>query len=86
MVPNFKAPFSAFTSGDNNPASFAIAQHYEARDAVVKRLVDLHNDDFDINDKKLFFNILDSYGLLDDGFEIDADIDYIIKEVNKRIV
>lgn len=86
MVPNFKAPFSAFTCGDNNPASFAIAQHYEARDAVVKRLVDLYKDDFDINDNDLFYAVLDQCGMLDDGFDFQSDIDYIVKEVNKRIV
>ena len=70
---------------NSNLPSFAIEQHYEARDLAIKRLVDLHNDDFDISDKKLFFGILESYGLLSDGFALDDDIDYIVKEVNKHI-
>ena len=82
---NFSKPFSAFTEGDRNTASFAIAQHYQARDMVIRRLVDLHKDDFDINDNDLFYSVLDQYGLLEDGFALETDIDYIVKEVNKRI-
>ena len=83
---NFSNPFSAFTNGDRNAASFAIAEHYEARDAVVKRLVDLYKDDFDINDNDLFYSVLEQYGILEDGFDFQSDIDYIVKEVNRRIV
>ena len=85
MTPNFRTPFSAFTCGDNNPASFAIAQHYEARDRVVQRLVYLYKDDFDINDNDLFYTVLDQCGFSRDGFDFQSDIDYIVKEVNKRI-
>lgn len=71
---------------NSNLPSFAIEQHYEARDLAIKRLVDLHNDDFDINDNDLFYSVLDQYGLLEDGFALETDIDYIVKEVNRRIV
>jgi hypothetical protein len=83
MVPNFKQPFSAFTMGDNNPASFAIAQHYEARDLAIKRLVDLYFDDYDISDRRVFNAVLNHYGLIDDGFESEED--YIIQKVEELI-
>ena len=83
MIPNFKQPFSAFTNGNNNPASFAIGQHYEARDLAIKRLVEMYFDDFDIGDRELFNSILAHYGLLEDGF--CSEEDYIIQEVGRRI-
>lgn len=70
---------------NSNIPSFAIEQHYEARDRVVRRLVDLYKDDFDINDNDLFYAVLDQCGFSRDGFDFQSDIDYIVKEVNKRI-
>jgi hypothetical protein len=83
MIPNFKKPFSAFTDGDNNPASFIIAQHYEARDLAIKRLVSMYEDDYDIADREVFNSVLETYGLLNDGFESEEE--YIVKEVGRRL-
>ena len=83
MIPNFSKPFSAFTEGDGNPASFIIGQHYEARDLAIRKLVDLYYDYYDIGDRSLFNSVLARYGLLDDGF--NSEEDYIIEQVNKEI-
>lgn len=83
MIPNFKQPFSAFTDGDNNPASFIIGQHYEARDLAIKRLVDMYHDDIDISDRDIFNSVLARYGLFKDGF--CSEEEYIIKEVSRRL-
>ena len=83
MIPNFSKPFSAFTHGDNNPASFIIGQHYEARDQAIRKLVDMYFDDYDIEDREIFESVLDRYGLLDDGFESEEE--YIIQEVSRQI-
>ena len=68
---------------DSNICNFAIAQHYEARDLAIKRLVDMYNDDYDIGDRELFNSVLARYGLLKDGF--CSEEAYIIQEVNRRI-
>lgn len=83
MIPNFSKPFSAFTEGDNNPASFIIGQHYEARDLAIRKLVDLYYDDYDIEDEELFNATLARYGLLEDGF--CSEENYIIQEVGRII-
>ena len=83
MIPNFHQPLSAFYATDNNPASFTIGQHYEARDLAIRRLVEMYFDDFDINDRRIFNAVLNEYGLLDDGF--CSEEEYIIREVNKQI-
>ena len=83
MTPNFKTPFSAFTTGNNNPISFAVAHHYESIDLAIRKLVDLHNDDYDIEDPKIFNDTLERYSLLNDGFCSEAE--YIKQEVKKRI-
>ena len=83
MIPNFKAPFSAFTANDNNPASFVIGHHYEAVSGAIDRLVDMYNDDIDIGDRQIFNSVLKHYGLLDDGF--CSEEAYIIEEVKRRI-
>ena len=83
MIPNFSAPFSAFTCGDNNPASFAIAQHYQDRDAAIDELVTLYEQHIDIDHPDVFNAVLAKHNMGSDGFE-DED-DYIIAEVGKRI-
>ena len=83
MIPDFSKPFSAFTNGDKNPASFIIGQHYEARDLAIKKLIDMYNDDYDITDKKIIHEVLERYGLIDDGFESEEE--YIIQEAMRRI-
>ena len=67
----------------NTPTDLAIAQHYEIRDLVINKLVDMYFDDYDIDDREIFDSVLARYGLLDDGFESEEE--YIIKEVNRRI-
>lgn len=66
-----------------NAISAAIAEHYQARDLAIRKLIDMHNDDYDITDEKIFYKTLEWYGLLDDGFSSEED--YIRKEVSKRI-
>lgn len=83
MIPNFSRPFSAFTNNDNNPASFIIGQHYEARDLAIRKLIDMYFDDYDIEDRDIFESVLHRYGLLDDGFESEEE--FIIQEVRRRI-
>ena len=67
----------------SSPMSMAIAEHYEARDLAIRKLIDLHNDDYDISDRELFNSVLARYGLLEDGF--CSEEDYIIQEVGRRI-
>lgn len=67
----------------NDPNSMAIAEHYQARDLAIRRLVDLHNDNFDITDPQLLKSVFARYGLLHDGF--NSEMDYVMKEVERRI-
>lgn len=83
MIPNFSTPFSAFTHGDNNPASFAIAQHYQDRDAAIDELVALYQQHIDIGHPDVFNAVLAKHNMGSDGFE-DED-DYIIEKVTERI-
>ena len=61
----------------------AIAEHYQARDLAIRKLIDMYYDDYDITDKELFNSVLARYGLLEDGF--CSEEAYIIKEIEKRI-
>ena len=67
----------------SNPISMAIAEHYEARDLAIRKLIDMHNDDYDIEDEKIFNAVLKRYGLLDDGF--CSEKEYIKKAIFKEI-
>ena len=86
MVPNFKHPFSAFTHADYNPASFIIAQHYESVEGAVNYLVDLYFDDVDINDPDILKEVLERYGLDDDGFELEITnfVNMVNRELRRR--
>ena len=66
-----------------NALNLAIAEHHEAVDLAIKRLIDMHNDDYDIGDRDIFNSVLASYGLLEDGF--CSEEEHIIQEVRKRI-
>ena len=66
-----------------NPTNFAIANHYQARDLAIRKLIDMHNDDYDITDKELFYSVLARYGLLEDGF--CSEEEYIKNAVARRI-
>lgn len=83
MVPNFSRPFSAFTDGDNNPASFIIGQHYEARDLAIEELFALYKKGVDIEDAEIFYAVLDKHGLTEDGFESEEET--IITELRRKI-
>jgi hypothetical protein len=61
----------------------AIAEHYQARDLAIRKLIDMHNDDYDISDEKIFYSVLERYGLLGDGFE--SEVDYIVEAVMAKI-
>ena len=61
----------------------AIAEHYQARDLAVRKLIDMYYDDYDITDRELFNSVLARYGLLEDGF--CSEEEYIINAVNMRI-
>lgn len=61
----------------------AIAEHHQARDLAIRKLIDMAKDDYDITDKSLIHSVLASYGLLDDGFESEEES--IIQEVIRRI-
>ena len=80
---DFLAPFTAFTNRTDNASSFAIAQHYEARDLAIKRLIEMYHDDIDIADPQIFYAVLKNYNLPDDGFL--EELDYIINEVERGI-
>ena len=65
-----------------NPINFAIAQHYEARDAAIKELVRVINNGYDI-DEQVLTTACKECGLTGDGFESERA--YIIREVGKRV-
>lgn len=81
MIPDFSKPFSAFTDGDRNPASYIIGQHYEAVDRVIDHLIKLYDQKIDIGDENMFNAVMARYGLLGDGFESEKE--YIIKRVGE---
>ena len=83
MIPNWSKPFSAFTEGDNNPASFMIGQHYENRDKAIAKLVQLYREHVDIGHPDVFNAVLAEFDLGADGFP-DED-EYIIEEVRKEL-
>lgn len=83
MSLDFKQPFSAFSDGDKNPASFIVGQHYEARDLAIRKLIELYHDGVDVNDPEIFTATLARYGLLGDGF--DSTSREIVNEVNRRL-
>lgn len=61
----------------------AIAEHYQARDLAIRKLIDMYNDDYDITDRDIFNSVLVRYGLLNDGF--CSEEKYIIEAVRKEI-
>lgn len=83
MSTDFTNPFSAFTSGVSNMASYAIGQHYEARDLAIERLVEMHYDDFNITDPKILKSVLKMYGLSSNGFCSEASS--ILQEAKRRV-
>jgi hypothetical protein len=62
----------------------AIAEHYEARDLAVRKLIEMYHDGYDISDREIFNSVLARYGLLEDGF--CSEEEYIIQEVGRRIL
>ena len=60
--------------------NFAIAQHYERRDLVIKKLVSLAQEGYDI-DTELTKSTMARYGILNDGFS--EDINAIMSDVAK---
>ena len=86
MIPNPKDSLSAFSkTGNYNPMSFAIGEHYEARDAAIRKLVELYHSGYDLNDNDLFYSVLSRYGILEDGFTNIKEIEYITKKVIELI-
>ena len=73
---------SIFPNG-SNPLPMEIAEHYQARDLAIRKLIDMYYDDYDIEDEDLFNSVLARYGLLNDGFESEKE--YIIKAIQRRI-
>ena len=68
----------------SSPMSMAIAEHYEARDLAVRKLIEMHNDGYDISNREIFNSVLARYGLLEDGF--CSEEEYIIQAVGRRIL
>ena len=63
--------------------SKAVAQHYEARDQAIDKLVELYFEGISIDDREMFIEVLSNYGLIEDGFIPEEE--YIIQEVGKKI-
>lgn len=63
-----------------NVINFAIAQHYERRDMVIKKLTSLAQAGYSI-DEELAKATMARYGILNDGFS--EDVNAIISEVTK---
>ena len=63
--------------------SKAVAQHYEAREQAIEKLVELYFEGYSMNDREVFIEVLSNYGLTNDGFIPEEN--YIIQEVEKRI-
>lgn len=63
--------------------NMAIAEHYEARDRAIKRLISLHKEGLDIENEEILERVLASCGLRADGFLSEKDS--ILQEVKRRI-
>lgn len=79
---NFSKPLSAFSSGDNNVASFMIAQRDVNINNAIHYIVDLYFDDVDLSDPVIIRSIMKKYELQDLNKQEKA---YIKKEVHKLI-
>ena len=63
---NAKNPLSAFSQGDNNAMSFAIAQREENIQNAIAYIISLYDDDCDaLNDHGTFQFVKRKYNLLD---------------------
>ena len=61
----------------------AIAEHYQARDLAIRKLIEMHRDGYDITNRDIFNSVLARYGLLNDGF--CSEEKYIIEAIRKGI-
>lgn len=61
----------------------AVAEHYEARDLAIRKLVSMYEDDYDIEDPEVLESVMARYGLLNDGFESEAR--YILLKVKETL-
>lgn len=62
--------------------NYAIAQHYQARDAAIKQLISILNSGYDV-DEWVLQKVCRECGLTDDGFESEKE--YIIQALRKEI-
>lgn len=62
--------------------NYAIAQHYQARDAAIKRLISMLNRGCDIDESTLS-KVCRECGLTSDGFESERE--YIIRALQREV-
>ena len=65
-----------------NYMNYAIAQHYQARDAAIRRLISLLNSGYDIDEWTLS-KVCRECGLTGDGFESERE--YIIQALKREV-
>lgn len=65
-----------------NYMNYAIAQHYQARDAAIKCLISMLNNGYDIDEYTLR-KVCRECGLMGDGFESERE--YIIQALMREV-
>ena len=65
-----------------NDMNYAIAQHYQARDAAIKQLISILNSGYDI-DERVLQKVCRECGLTGDGFESEKE--YIIQALKREV-
>lgn len=65
-----------------NYMNYAIAQHYQARDAAIKQLISILNNGYVI-DEKVLKSVCFQCGLTGDGFESERE--YIIQALKREV-
>ena len=80
---NMNAPLSAFSKGDYNAASYAIAQRVQNMENAVSYLIDLYEDDVKaLENEDTFQFVLKKYHLSDlSAFEEQYIIDHVLAAI-----
>jgi hypothetical protein len=72
-------PLSAFSRGEKNAASFAIAQHQINIDNAIAYIIGLYEDDIEVlEDNEIFRSVIKKYNLTNIS---KLEEDYIVKSV-----
>ena len=80
---NMSSPFSTFTKGDGNVASFAIAQRQANIDNAIAYIIGLYDDDIEVlEDIEIFRSIIKKYNLTNIS---RSEEEFIIEAVLKSV-